>query len=245
VNVTATLIGQLLTFAVLIWFIKAFLWEPILNALEDRKKRIAEGLAAAERGMHEQELAQQRAKEELHEAKKQAAEIRAAACRGGRDRPCRRREDSGTRDRCQRAQESARRTRRPDLGKRPCQKSPPLHAPMPAPSTSWPKSFDKWSEVLAFLAATVRDEQMQQLLNSPRLTDEQKAEAMIKVAGDLADDQVRGRGPDRGRGRLGPAALRGRPEGPGRIAEEAPRQGGQAGRQGRRVTPGRCRDPGR
>jgi len=52
-------------------------------------------------------------------------------------------------------------------------------------------SFDKWSEVLAFLAATVRDEQMQQLLNSPRLTDEQKAEAMIKVAGDLADDQVK------------------------------------------------------
>lgn len=78
-NVTATLIGQLLTFAVLIWFIKAFLWEPILNALEDRKKRIAEGLAAAERGMHEQELAQQRAKEELHEAKKQAAEIIAQA----------------------------------------------------------------------------------------------------------------------------------------------------------------------
>ena len=52
-------------------------------------------------------------------------------------------------------------------------------------------SFDKWSEVLAFLAAAVRDEQMQQLLNSPRLTDEQKAEALIKVAGDLADDQVR------------------------------------------------------
>jgi len=83
VNVTATLIGQLLTFAVLIWFIKAFLWEPILNALEDRKKRIAEGLAAAERGMHEQELAQQRAKEELHEAKQAAVEeaerIKAAA----------------------------------------------------------------------------------------------------------------------------------------------------------------------
>ncbi|RMG55790.1 MAG: F0F1 ATP synthase subunit delta [Gammaproteobacteria bacterium] len=52
-------------------------------------------------------------------------------------------------------------------------------------------SFDKWSEVLAFLAAAVRDEQVQQLLNSPRLTEAQKAEAMVRIAGDLADDQVK------------------------------------------------------
>lgn len=47
-NVTATLFGQMLTFAVLVWFIKGVLWEPMLKALEDRKKRIADGLAAAE-----------------------------------------------------------------------------------------------------------------------------------------------------------------------------------------------------
>ncbi len=74
-NITATLIGQMLVFAILIWFIKAVLWEPMINMLEDRRNRIAEGLAAAERGAHEQELAQERAKETLHEAKQQAADI--------------------------------------------------------------------------------------------------------------------------------------------------------------------------
>ncbi|HFD87294.1 MAG TPA: F0F1 ATP synthase subunit B [Gammaproteobacteria bacterium] len=74
-NITATLIGQMLVFTVLIWFIKAVLWEPMINMLEDRKNRIADGLAAAERGAHEQELAQERARESLQEAKQQAAEI--------------------------------------------------------------------------------------------------------------------------------------------------------------------------
>ena len=74
-NITATLIGQMLTFAVLIWFVKAVLWEPMLNMLEDRKQRIADGLAAAERGQHEQELAEERAKGSLREAKQQAAEV--------------------------------------------------------------------------------------------------------------------------------------------------------------------------
>lgn len=78
-NITATLIGQMLTFVVLIWFIKAVLWEPMINMLEDRKSRIADGLAAAERGQHEQELAEERAAESLREAKTQAAEILAKA----------------------------------------------------------------------------------------------------------------------------------------------------------------------
>ncbi len=82
-NITATLIGQMLVFAALIWFIKGVLWEPMINMLEDRKARIAEGLAAAERGVHEKELAEQRAKEELAEAKQQAAEIIAQAQRRG------------------------------------------------------------------------------------------------------------------------------------------------------------------
>ncbi len=74
-NVTATLIGQMLTFAVLVWFINRFLWDPMTKMMEDRKKRIADGLAAAERGKHEQELAEKHAKEVIHEAKQQAAEI--------------------------------------------------------------------------------------------------------------------------------------------------------------------------
>lgn len=74
-NVTATLFGQMLTFAVLVWFIKGVLWEPMLRMMEQRKQRIADGLAAAEHGQHEQELAEKRAKEILKEAKEQAQEL--------------------------------------------------------------------------------------------------------------------------------------------------------------------------
>ncbi len=80
-NVTATLIGQMLTFAVLVWFINRYLWDPMTRMMEDRRKRIADGLAAAERGKHEQELAERRAKEHIHEAKEKAAEIIAQAQR--------------------------------------------------------------------------------------------------------------------------------------------------------------------
>jgi len=75
VNVTATLFGQIIVFALLIWFINRFLWGPLTGVMEARKKRIADGLAAAERGKHEQELAEQRAEEVLHEAKGRASEI--------------------------------------------------------------------------------------------------------------------------------------------------------------------------
>ena len=78
-NINATLIGQLLSFMVFVWFTMKFVWPPISKALEDRKAKIADGLAAAERGQHEQQLAQERAKEKLHEAKQQAAEIVARA----------------------------------------------------------------------------------------------------------------------------------------------------------------------
>lgn len=78
-NITATLIGQILTFAVLVWFVKGVLWEPMVNMLEDRKRRIADGLAAAERGKQEQEAAEDKARATLDETKQQAAEIIAAA----------------------------------------------------------------------------------------------------------------------------------------------------------------------
>ncbi len=78
-NITATLLGQILTFAVLVWFIQHYLWEPLTTALADRQKKIADGLAAAERGEHEQELARKRAAEKIGEAKQQAAEIVAQA----------------------------------------------------------------------------------------------------------------------------------------------------------------------
>ena len=74
-NINMTLIGQTITFVVFVWFCMKFVWPPIMNALDQRKKKIADGLAAAERGAHEKELAEKRAAETLYEAKQQAQEI--------------------------------------------------------------------------------------------------------------------------------------------------------------------------
>jgi F-type H+-transporting ATPase subunit b len=78
-NINVTLIGQLAVFVVFVWFTMKYVWTPIMHALEARRKEIAAGLAAAERGQHEQQLAQERSKEFLKEAKGQAAEIIAQA----------------------------------------------------------------------------------------------------------------------------------------------------------------------
>ncbi len=82
-SITATLIGQMITFAILVWFIGKYLWGPMTQMMDDRKKRIADGLAAAERGVHEQELAEQKAMSHIKEAKEQAAEILAQAQKRG------------------------------------------------------------------------------------------------------------------------------------------------------------------
>ena len=74
-NINLTLIGQSITFFFFIWFCMKFVWPPIMNALHERRTKIADGLAAAEKGQHEEELAKQRASEILKEAKEQAGEI--------------------------------------------------------------------------------------------------------------------------------------------------------------------------
>lgn len=78
-NINLTLFLQMISFAVFVWFCMKFVWPPILVALAERKTKIAEGLAAAERGHQEQQLGQQRAKELMVEAKKHAGEIVAQA----------------------------------------------------------------------------------------------------------------------------------------------------------------------
>ncbi|HED36556.1 MAG TPA: F0F1 ATP synthase subunit B [Gammaproteobacteria bacterium] len=74
-NINATLIGQSIAFFVFVWFVMQYVWPPLIEALDQRKKTIAEGLAAAERGMHEQELAEKAAEKHIKEAKNQASEI--------------------------------------------------------------------------------------------------------------------------------------------------------------------------
>ncbi len=74
-HINLTLIGQTISFAMFVWFCMKFIWPPLMQALDERKQKIAAGLSAAERGHHEKELAQERAKETLKEAKEQANDI--------------------------------------------------------------------------------------------------------------------------------------------------------------------------
>jgi len=79
VNFNATLIGQMITFGLLVIFTMKYVWPPIMKAMQDRQKRIADGLASAERGVREQELAAAKSTETLKLAKREAAEIIAHA----------------------------------------------------------------------------------------------------------------------------------------------------------------------
>ena len=74
-NITVTLLAQMIAFALLIWFVNKVMWGPLSGIMEARQKRIADGLAAAEKGKHEEELAKKKAVEVLKEAKAQAAEV--------------------------------------------------------------------------------------------------------------------------------------------------------------------------
>lgn len=74
-NINATLIGQSIAFFLFVAFCMKFVWPHIMKALEERKKTIADGLAAGEKGRHELELAERRAGEVVREAKGKAGEI--------------------------------------------------------------------------------------------------------------------------------------------------------------------------
>lgn len=78
-NFNATLIGQSITFIIFVWFCMRYIWPPIMNALDARKKLIADGLAAGDRGKHALELASKNAADNMREAKVQAAEVIAQA----------------------------------------------------------------------------------------------------------------------------------------------------------------------
>ena len=74
-NFNATLIGQMITFAIFVWFCMKYIWPPLIAALEERNARISEGLAAAQRGQQDLEEAEIKVKESFNEAKAQAQEI--------------------------------------------------------------------------------------------------------------------------------------------------------------------------
>lgn len=74
-----SLVGQMIVFAIFVWFTMKYVWPPITKALEERRARIAEGLAAAERGAASLKEASARSDEALKAARLQAQEILSSA----------------------------------------------------------------------------------------------------------------------------------------------------------------------
>lgn len=74
-TLNATFIGQFIAFAILIWFSYKFVWPPLVNAIEERQKKIADGLAAADRARRELADADTRVADEIRKARVEASTI--------------------------------------------------------------------------------------------------------------------------------------------------------------------------
>ena len=74
-NINLTLFGQMVTFAIFVWFCMKFVWPVIFLAMEERQQKISEGLDAADRAVRDLEAAKSKATDQMKEAKKEAASI--------------------------------------------------------------------------------------------------------------------------------------------------------------------------
>lgn len=74
-NINATLLGQAISFMLFVWFCMKLVWPPLIAAIEERQKKIADGLAASDRAAKDLELVQAKMAEQLKDAKVQAAAI--------------------------------------------------------------------------------------------------------------------------------------------------------------------------
>jgi F-type H+-transporting ATPase subunit b len=79
VNLNATLFAQFVVFFILAWFTMKFVWPPIVKALDERAKKVADGLAAADKAKTDLALAEKRVVEELRKARESATDVRAGA----------------------------------------------------------------------------------------------------------------------------------------------------------------------
>lgn len=78
-NLNATLFAQIVVFFVLAWFTMQFVWPPIMKALDERAKKIADGLAAAEQGQKDLAEAQKTSNEVLRSGREKSSEMIALA----------------------------------------------------------------------------------------------------------------------------------------------------------------------
>lgn len=74
-SINATLIAQMITFGILIWFTMKFIWPPLTKAMDERAQRIAEGLSAADKARQELADADVRIAEEIRKARSEATAI--------------------------------------------------------------------------------------------------------------------------------------------------------------------------
>lgn len=74
-NINATLFGQLVAFAIFVWFCMKFVWPPLIGAINERQRKIEEGLSAAEKAKEDLASAEQQVEQEFAAAKIEAASI--------------------------------------------------------------------------------------------------------------------------------------------------------------------------
>ena len=82
-SITSTLIFQMIVFLILVWFTMKFIWPPITAALDERAKKIADGLSAADKAKAELSAANQRVEQQLSAARTDATKRLADAERLG------------------------------------------------------------------------------------------------------------------------------------------------------------------
>jgi F-type H+-transporting ATPase subunit b len=74
VNLNATLFAQMVVFFILWWVVAKFVWPPLVKALDERAAKVADGLAAAEKGRADLESATKRADQALSEARNEGTQ---------------------------------------------------------------------------------------------------------------------------------------------------------------------------
>ncbi len=84
-NLNATMIGQAIAFAILIWFSVKFIWPQLTNAIDERQKKIAEGLSAADKSQKDLVDAKAQADVIVRDARDKATKIVEQANRRGNE----------------------------------------------------------------------------------------------------------------------------------------------------------------
>ena len=74
-NINATLFLQTIAMMIFVWFCMKFIWPPLLKAMDERREKIADGLAASDRAEKALAEAEGRAEEEIKEARNKAGDI--------------------------------------------------------------------------------------------------------------------------------------------------------------------------